>query len=257
MNLAVIACHVLNRELSLACAESPNVTRVFWLEQGLHNTPELLRQRIQNCIGEIDRYQEYTRRHYSAHKLFDAVVLGYGLCSNGVVGVQAGSLPLTVPRCDDCIALFLGSQQRYLQEFGSRDGIYWYNPGWIETGSTPSAEYYAEKLERYRRQYGEDNARYLMEAENGWISEYQNCVYIRSPRFPHPDYEEYTRRAAQQYGWQYHCLEGDDNLLRHLVNGPWPDDLFLTCQPGERIEAEYTGKKVRAAAASTQIVQKT
>ena len=46
---------------------------------------------------------------------YDAIILGYTLCSNGVVGLSAGS-ESPVPR-HDCITLFLGGEERYLNYF--------------------------------------------------------------------------------------------------------------------------------------------
>lgn len=43
MNLKLIACKVLCRELSYLTAQSPNFIDASYLRQGLHNTPEKLR----------------------------------------------------------------------------------------------------------------------------------------------------------------------------------------------------------------------
>ena len=65
---------------------------------------------------------------------YDAVLLGYGLCSNGLVGMGARSIPLVVPRAHDCITLFLGSKERYLQYFQDNPGVYFMTSGWIGRG---------------------------------------------------------------------------------------------------------------------------
>ena len=43
---------------------------------------------------------------------YEAILLGYGLCSNGLVGLTARSIPLVIP-VHDCITLFLGSKEQY------------------------------------------------------------------------------------------------------------------------------------------------
>ena len=98
---------------------------ITWLPQGLHETPDQLRTTLQTMLS---RLEEEWNTGWPKHRP-DAVALGYGLCSNGVVGLTAGSCPLVIPRTDDCIALFLGSQAQYLEEFSPRPGTFWLNSG--------------------------------------------------------------------------------------------------------------------------------
>ena len=65
------------------------------------------------------------------------VVLAYGLCSNGVVGVIAPPQGLYIPRVHDCIALFLGSQAAYREAFQRRAGSYYLTPGWVAEQRDP------------------------------------------------------------------------------------------------------------------------
>ena len=148
MRLAIIGCMVMNREISHLTAQSGNVVRVWWLRQGLHDTPDVLREELQHKIDEIERENQML----PAHLRMEAVVLAYGLCSNEVIGLHSRSLPVIVPRCDDCISLFLGSAERYRKLFRELPGIYWYNNGWIEQAFTPSRENYV----RQRAQYAEE-----------------------------------------------------------------------------------------------------
>ena len=68
------------------------------LDFGLHLTPESLKKTLQKSI---DR----------AGKTHDVVLLGYGLCSMAVVGLRASNCTLVIPQVDDCIAIFLGSDE--------------------------------------------------------------------------------------------------------------------------------------------------
>ena len=64
---------------------------------------------------QIDQAAEYASQ----------IVLGYGLCSNGIVGITARNQSLIVPRCHDCITLFLGSPAAYSEVFKERSGSYY------------------------------------------------------------------------------------------------------------------------------------
>ncbi len=240
MRLAVIACEVLLRELSALVAGSPNTVSMYWLKQGLHDTPDILHQRLVEKIAEVEARQE----ELSEDKKFDAIVLGYGLCSNGIVGLGSRTLPIVAARCDDCIALFLGSQQRYLEVFSSRPGIYWYNPGWIERAFTPSEQSYERRLSEYIELYGEDNASYLMEQENGWINQYTACCYIDSPAYRSDACEEYARAAADCFGWEFLREPGSSALLSRLLSGEWEGEDILVCPPGHTIALSHDDRKI-------------
>lgn len=242
MRIAWIGCMVMNREISRLVAGSRHVIRTWWLRQGLHDTPDLLRTEVQRMIDEVEK----ENAGFEENMRFDAIVLGYGLCSNGVIGLRSRSIPLIIPRCDDCISLFLGSAERYRKLFREMKGVYWYNAGWIEQAFTPSKENYARRLAEYTELYGEDNAEYLLACNNAWMKEYKCCGYITCPFAEYPEYEAYAKRAAQEFGWEYREVEGEMSYFDELINGPWDDEKFLTCPPQSVIEPDFSNKKFRS-----------
>ncbi len=247
MRLTIIACRVLMRELSALAAHSAHIVDILWLPQGLHDTPDALRTRAQAAMDQVHAdVASGVLKHAP-----DQFCLGYGLCCNGVVGLTTRDIPLVVPRTDDCIALFLGSQARYRTLFAQNPGTFWLNNGWIET-CYPSMDAIRRKEQatylRYAEQFGEDNADYLMEQDALWKKNYKACAYIDSPAYQHPDYPQVARDMADAYGWRYDRHAGDMGLLDRLVNGPWEDAAFLTCPPRHRVEASFDEGKVRAVA---------
>ena len=150
MRIHLIACQVFCRELSAAIAQSPNIVAVSWMPQGLHEFPGKLREALQ---AEIDRVEGQIAA--GALKFPpDVIALGYGLCSNVTAGLIARTRPLVVPRTDDCIALFLGSQQRYMEYFTQYPGTYWFNGGWLENALLPTPDRYAAMRVEYAAVYG-------------------------------------------------------------------------------------------------------
>ena len=85
MRIAIIGCMVMNREISRLVSESRNTVRVWWLRQGLHDTPDILRTELQRALDEIERENSLLPENLR----FEAVVLAYGLCSNGVLGLRS------------------------------------------------------------------------------------------------------------------------------------------------------------------------
>ena len=50
MRIAFIGCMVMNREISHLVSESQYPIRTWWLRQGLHETPDILRHELQRAI---------------------------------------------------------------------------------------------------------------------------------------------------------------------------------------------------------------
>lgn len=242
MRLALIGCMVMNREISGLIANSRNVVRAWWLRQGLHDTPDVLRAELQRAVDEVERENTLLPEKLRSA----AIVLAYGVCSSGVVGLFSRSLPIVVPRCDDCISLFLGSAERYKVLFREAPGAYWYNSGWIEQAFTPSMENYARMKAGYVERYGEENADFLMECECGWIKKYQSCCFITSPLGDRPEHEAYARKAAEDFGWQFRRIDGSLDYLNALIDGPWEDSRFLICPPHSLVERDHTERKLRS-----------
>lgn len=242
MRLHIIACRVLQRELSEALAHTPLMVDVSYLPQGLHNTPDELRTLLQEEIDRIFEHYEKKRTCY----LPDAIVLGYGLCSNAVIGLTGRSLPLVVPRTDDCMALFLGSQARYLDYFQTHSGTYWLNNGWVEASRIPTMQEIESHRAELTEKYGEDNADFLIEQELLWTKNYKSCGFIDSPLFHSEDYVKIARRFATDFGWSFFCVDGDSRMIDSICRGEFPKDEFLICPPHTRVAASFDAGKIKA-----------
>lgn len=240
MRLKLIACKALYREISLITATCGNFVDVTYMRQGLHNTPGLLREAVQKEIDLIDAGDDlHTYKNEYSVREFDAILLGYGLCSNGVAGVSSKKYPIIIPRVHDCITLFLGSQEKYMEYFNAHCGTYWYNASWIENALTPSEGTEKEMHSYYAEKFGEENADYLIEAE--LTSNYNRCAYVKWDELPFPEYEQYTREAAKFHGWDFDLVAGDSAYLRDFLCGNWDEKRFLTVPPGKKAEPDYSG----------------
>lgn len=241
MILKVLACKVLSREISLLTPHNPHFLDVTYLRQGLHDRPDELRRVLQS---EIDAIDDDTDIHSVACELegktIDAIILAYGLCSNGIQGLRSKKYPIIVPRAHDCITLLLGSKEKYTQHFDEMNGkTYWYTPGWIENTSMPSRERYEFLKEKYTREYGEDNAQYLLDMELNWQEAYDYCAYVKWNGLMDEGFLTYSKECAQYFGWHFRIFEGDDSLMKDMLTGNWDDERFLTIKPGDVIEASF------------------
>jgi len=240
LRYALISCDVLLREICMCIYRSPHAIDVRFLPRGLHDQPDRMRSRLQ---GEIDSCRDPD---------YDAVLLGFGLCGNVLQGIKSRHHRLVVPRAHDCITLFLGSKERYMEQFSRTPGTYYYTSGSFERkgianesevssiGSTPEPAEKRKKFEIYKERFGEENARYLVQVEDSWERNYQRAVYIDFPALRFLDHERRVKELAQAGNLDFEVLPGNLSLLEDLVNGNWPDDRFLTVQPGDTIVADYT-----------------
>jgi len=240
MRYKVLACKALFRELSLLASQTRTMLDITYMRQGLHDTPDLLRRALQEEIDKVDSNTDLHSNEQKTGRSFDAILLGYGLCSNGVAGLSSKKHTLVVPRSDDCIGLFLGSYQKYREYFDTHPGTYWYNASWIENAYTPSENSRRLKLEEYTELYGEDNALYLVDVETT-TKNYNNAAYVDWDELPFPACEQYTRDAAAYFGWHFDKVKGGSGWLRDLIEGRH-DSRFAIARPGEKLAADYTGR---------------
>jgi len=188
------------------------------LDFGLHINPANLKAALQEAIDRVaDRVE--------------TVILGYGLCSMAVIGLQANGCTLVVPRVDDCIAIFLGSGRAYKQQALAEPGTYYLTKGWIKAGDTPFDEY-----ERLADRYGPAKAERLI---HQLIKHYTRLALIDTGQQADLDrYRQQTRGLANRWGLRFEEIQGSDALVRRMLFGPWDDD-FVVVPPGESIRYEH------------------
>ena len=239
-----IACEVLHREMCYCAATSRNIIDLRFITQGLHDQgSEKMAARLQQEVDAIDGDR------------YDAVLLAYGLCNNGIVGLTARDIPLVVPRAHDCITFFFGSDAKYQEYFDRCPGTYFATSGWIERDTANLEDVSGERrqqlgsdrtYEEYVAQYGEENAKYIMETLGDTLKNYDRYAYIDMGIREDLGYDAETAQNAGERGWAFERIAGDLTLLRKLVDGEWDDEQFLVVQPGEAISATYDGRIVRA-----------
>jgi len=239
----LIACEILYRELCYCAALSRNMVDLEFLPKGLHDLgEEKMRTRLQEAIDGVDRER------------YQAILLGYALCNNGIRGL-ASPLPLVVPRAHDCITLLLGSKERYLEVFNAYPGTYFESTGWLERNEAAEGGI-ADQLglrksyEDYVAEYGEENARYIVETLGASVDhslsdqEDNRVVFIQVPELAHLGFAERARAEAEATGRKYTELPGDLRLVRKLVHGEWDADEFLVVEPGRKITGVYDWDRI-------------
>lgn len=214
--IVVIACKVFKELLEERIPEGM-AERITFLDYGLHRVPTKLTWAVQEAINEIEEPS--------------LVVLGYGLCGNGLDGIQAGKHTLLISRADDCIAILLGSYQRYIQEFESQPGTYYLTKGWLESGSDPLKEF-----REYREKYGEEEAQWIMDQQ---YQHYRRLVLVAHTEEDLNTYRPQALEVAsycERWGMEYEEILGSDRFIQQLLevaeNRDLAGDDFVLVKPG-------------------------
>lgn len=245
MRFLCLTCEALTRPVYYCAALSPHIVDVVLVERGLHNKPDDLRKMLQQ---QIDAANPSTYQY---------ILLVYGLCGKATAGLVSKTIPLVIPRVHDCISLFLGSRQRYQEQFDTHPGTYWYAQDYIEradgTASSLSmgSDFEADihkVYEEYVTKYGQDNADYLMEVMGGWKAHYQRAVYIDMGISNGAEVEARAQQEAQRRGWTFERMAGDLILIRRLIDAVWDpinDPDFLIVAPGNKVAMSYDDGIIR------------
>jgi len=213
MQRHLIACEVFRDEFEAVSA--PSLPRTYF-PQGLHRTPGKMPAAIQDVLERIP--QDVT-----------SVLLGYGLCSNGVVGVRSSLASLIMPRVHDCIALLLGSRERYEAEVTACPGTYYITPGWALYGTTSLSSYKNEYLPKY----GEETARYIARE---LLKNYTRVALINHGVGDVEAARAHALEMAEIFNLSFVEIPGSLEYIHRLVHGPWDNDDFVLIEPGRTID---------------------
>jgi Protein of unknown function (DUF1638) len=233
MRLMLISCEIFYREICASLAKSINQVDVDFLPKGLHDVgPKNMMPRIQEVIDRVDADR------------YEAILLGYGLCNNGIAGLTASALPIVIPRAHDCITLFLGDRERYQQYFNIHPGTYFMTTGWLERGDD-NGELKQLSIQRQMgmdlsyeelvARYGEDNAQYLYDTLCKPLHNYNQFTFIEMGVEPDDRFERQARAEADKRGCAFEKVVGSLLLFRKLVDGEWDERDFLVLRPGNRV----------------------
>jgi hypothetical protein len=195
--VVILACQVMESMLADLLPEGL-ASDVIYFDYGLHRAPNKMTFTLQDAIDSIEQPS--------------LVVLGYGLCGNGLNGIKAGKHTLLIPRVDDCIAILLGSHSAYMREFESVPGTYYLSKGWLESGSHPLKEY-----EKYKEKYGPEDAAWVMDQQ------YQHYERLALVAHTQEDLDKYRLQAkevarfCERWGYRYEEILGSDAYVRRFI----------------------------------------
>jgi hypothetical protein len=243
--LKFIGCEIVYREACALAASGPHRVDVEFLLKGLHDLPR------EDMIAKIQSVVDAANPDIG----YEAVLLGYARCNDGLVGLKARQIPLVIPRAHDCITFFFGSRAAYQTYFDQHPGTYFMTTGWTERNQFGDEGYarpaygmegvmaklgLAEPYDVMVAKYGKENADYVIESLGGWQKSYCRSLYLEMGVCNEKPFIDLARERAAEQNWEFEVRKGEWSLLQKLFYGEWDQD-FLIVPPGGTIVAKNDG----------------
>lgn len=224
----LIGCGVLGPDINRIAAELSLQLKMTFLPAGLHDKPNELRSRLQAAIDLAEKNDSCSR-----------IIVAYGICGRGTVGIQTSRVPLVLPRVHDCTALFLGSDQAYKKEFAKYPGTFYLTAGWqlakgdFKKGKDKTIWIGSETMgcRALREQYGPQHAEKIITFFSSWQKNYQRAVFIDTGLENADRYARLAQKMAAEHHWKYEQIAGDDCLMRKLLTQEVSSNDILVVPP--------------------------
>ena len=225
----LIGCGVLAPDINYIAQKKGLNLKTNFLPGGLHNTPDVLRLRLQEAIDQAAADPRCCR-----------IVVGYGVCGKGTIGIRAPRVPLVFPRVHDCIALFMGSDHAYRKEFEKYPGTFYISAGWYMEKEAPGKKA-AEKIwvgsesmgcRELKDKYGEEGGGRIIDFFSSWHRNYQRAAFVDTGIGKNEKSAEHARKMAEKYNWKYESIAGNHSLLTRLLTEKVSDKEIVIIPPG-------------------------
>ena len=208
--LSLIACPAVLGELAEDAMQAADCGT---LEAQLHLSPERLKTALHAAVADADEPGA-------------TIVLGYGLCSNAVLGLQTKHATLVVPKVDDCIAMLLGSNEAFAEQAAKAPGTYYVSKAYMDECSTIFSEH-EQLIEKRGLERAERMMRLLLE-------HYTRVVLIDTGRHDLEPYRARVAGFAERFDLAVEEVPGTTRIVDALVSGGWGDD-FVVAPPGHEL----------------------
>lgn len=209
----IIACSMLEDEVSLAMRTTGCTLPVVWLERGLHESPGKLRSELSAAIGE--------------QKDAGTILLAYTLCGNAIAGVGSAVSRLVVPRFDDCIHMSLAVRRGAPPAVDAH--TLYYTRGWLLDDRSLGASFRSAG-----EKYGTEKARCIYRQI---LRNYRQIVLLDTGAYPLSEIRDELRSLAKEFKLSFGIRAGSVRILEKLFSGVW-DEEFCIAEPGSHFRQE-------------------
>ena len=215
----LLACEMLRKELNYLMEKEPFGGEVVWMEKGLHEYPDRLKEALRREIGNWDGKVDY-------------IVLVYGLCGNGVLGLKADRSRLVVPLFDDCIRCLLSHTAN--EPIPVDQKALYYTDEWMDTSVSMLI-----KHNSYVEIYGEKKAFKIYKA---MLKNYKRATFLETGLYDVDFAESRIRETCEKVGLEITRTPAYLRVYDDMLHGRWEKE-FIVTEPGEIVtEAHFAGR---------------
>ncbi len=214
MKRTIIACAMLEDEINAVYDKLGCHIPIIWLERGYHNTPEKLREKLQETIDDLQDQDE--------------LLLCFGLCGNGTAGIKSPKASLIIPKFDDCLNMLLCDGNRSCRGLVQPGTMYLTN-GWTKD-TEGILQQYDELLEEYDEETRDD----LLEM---MYAHYNSVTVIDTGCYQMDETMEYAQKTCELMDFELKTTQGYTVMIEKLFSGDW-DNNFLIMEPGQAVSEE-------------------
>lgn len=230
MKMLILACEVLRPELEMLAAKQSEPPVMQFMEQKLHDYPDMLRAKFQEAVQAFEKGNGGPL----------TVVCGYGLCGRGLCGVHAERATLVFPRLHDCIPLLRGQGPSESRAPSHECGTYWITPGWLDSFLVDFHIEVHKRFAVYEKKFGPIKAARMVKAENALLKDYKQACHIRWPEME-DKYVPLAKEVASCADLPYAEIAGSSWYMAELLGGGKNPEHFLHLRPGQTIDMELDG----------------
>lgn len=206
MGQLLIACETLKDEIQKVMDTHHLDIPVHWMGNSLHAAPDRLREALQEVLKSVTD--------------LDQVLLGYGNCGNGLVGIECPSATMVIPRFADCIDMLL-SDNTALDEI--RSNTYFLTKGWLR-GECPVTKDLNYQLKRY----GKEQSKKIMQV---LFKNYTYMMMIQTDSYDMSDVQDELNDFSALTELELIEGRGSLTILEQLLTGRWTQN-FCIIPPG-------------------------
>lgn len=214
-NILLIACGMIRDEMNLAMEKTGIIYDTVWMSADLHDNPDFLRIELQK---EIDKHQDY-----------EMILLSYGNCGKGLVGLASEKTKLAFFRSQDCIQMLLHKNKELKNIRGE---TYFLTKGWM-LGKKSLKEEYHHAIKKY----GIKRAERIMGI---MFKNHQSLAMIDTGAYKLDDWTHCAIHLSKILNLEFMITQGDTELLEMLLSLNW-DHQVAVIPPGNEISADDFG----------------
>ncbi len=216
MKTILVACETIEDEIKAAIDRLKLDYRVVWVEGGLHNSPDRLRQHIQGILDEADG-------------LCDRLIFTLGHCGGGVNNIATGDYQTILPLADDCISLLLGSLST--RKRLSSPPTFFLTSGWMRHENNVVTSY-----ERSVEKYGPERAARLNKM---MLKHYKRFGLVDTGTYDMQKAASRVSQLAELTGLETETLPADSAWIDQLLMGSYDDPAkFIVLPPHSQLGFE-------------------